>query len=137
MHSRLAICVVLIAGCALLAIPVQPALQGDRDQHPIVAFAPGHTSGTLPLVSLVSFRDTASAAACTLAGRPCNPQHSTCCSGLKCVFRGGSTRAGYQCVYRAGSANASASSFWEKLSANKLDPALTQVVSSVTDSAAE
>jgi hypothetical protein len=118
MHSRLATYVALIAGCVLLAIPAQPAAQGNQDHHPIMAFAPGRTNCTLPLVS---FSGTDSAATCTPPGRPCNPQHSTCCPGLRCVFRGGSTRVGWQCWFRAGSANASTSSFWEKLSANKLD----------------
>ena len=117
MHSRLSICVVLVAGCALLAIPAQPAAQGNQEHHPIVAFAPGETSCTLPKVSLGG---TDGAASCTYVGRPCNPQHSTCCPGLRCVFRGGSTRVGYQCS-GAGSASDSTSSFWEKLSANKLD----------------
>lgn len=117
MHPRLATCVVLIVGCALLAIPAQPAAQGNQDHHPIVAFASGQTSRTLPLVSLGG---TDSATKCTLAGRPCSPLHSTCCPGLKCVFRGGSTRVGYQC-FGAGSANASTSTFWERLSANRLD----------------
>jgi hypothetical protein len=133
MHSRLATCVVLIAGCALLAIPAQPAGQGNRDHHPIVAFASGHTSGALPLVS---FRGTAGAATCATFGRPCSPQRVSCCPGLRCVFRGGSTRVGYQCVFSAGSANDSSSSFWEKLSANKLDSGLTEVPS-VADSAVE
>jgi hypothetical protein len=117
MHSRLAICVVLIAGCALLAMPAQPAAQGNQEHHPIVPFAPGETSRMLPQVSLGR---TDSAASCTQVGRPCYPQYSRCCAGLSCVFRGGSTRVGYQC-FRAGSANASTSSFWEKLSLNKLD----------------
>jgi len=34
---------------------------------------------------------------CTLPGRPCAPQSSSCCPGLRCVFFGGSTRVGYQC----------------------------------------
>jgi hypothetical protein len=121
MYSRLATCVVLFAGCALLAIPAQPARQGKRDIRPIVASAAGNAGDTVPLES---FGGTASLAACTIAFRPCNPQASTCCPGLKCVFRGGSTRVGYQCVSGAGSANASANSFLEMLSANKLDPGL-------------
>jgi hypothetical protein len=131
MYSRLA---VLITGCVLLAIPAQPAGQGDRDPHLIVAFALINTRGTLPSVS---FRGTSSAATCTPAGRPCNPQHSTCCGGLRCVFRGGSTRVGYQCVSRSGSTNASASSFGEKLSANKLELGLTEDLPPVAESAAE
>ena len=93
----------------------QPAAQGNQEHHPIVSFAPGETSRMLPQVSLGR-----TAASCTLAGRPCNPKYSICCRGLRCVFRGGSTRVGYQC-FRAGSANASTSSFWERLSVNKLD----------------
>jgi hypothetical protein len=133
MHSRFAIRVILIAGCALLEIPAQTAGQGNQDHNPIVAFAYGDTGGTLPSVS---FRGAANAASCTLAGRPCDPKHSTCCPGSRCVFRGGSTRVGYQCVPGAGSMNASSSSFWEKLSANKLDPSLNEVPS-VMDLAAE
>jgi hypothetical protein len=34
---------------------------------------------------------------CILPGRPCAPGISSCCFGLACVFRGGSTRVGYQC----------------------------------------
>src|SRR5882724_9930635 len=117
MHSRLAICVVLMAGCALLAAPAQPAAQRNQEPYAIVVVAAGETSRALAPVSL---RGTDGAASCTLAGRPCKPQYSTCCRGLRCVFRGGGTRIGYQC-FRAGSANASTSSFWEKVSANKLD----------------
>lgn len=118
MYSRLATCVVLIAGCILLAIPPHPAAQGNQDFHPAVAFALVQTSCGLPRVS---FNGADSAVSCTLQGRPCSPQHSTCCPGLRCVFRGGSTRVGYQCVSRTGSANASTISFRERLSANRLD----------------
>ena len=129
MHSRLAICVVFIAGCALLAIPVHPAAQGTQDHHSIVAFAPEQTSCTLQLASL---KGANSALTCTQQGRPCSPQHSTCCPGLKCVFRGGSTRVGYQCFR-----SASASSFREKLSEIKLDDNDLTEVSLLASSAAE
>ena len=118
MHSRLGTYVVLITGCALLAIPAHPSAQGNQDHHAIVDFAPEQTSRTL---SLVSFNGTDSAASCTQLGRPCSPQHSTCCPGSKCVFRGGSTRVGYQCASGAASPNIPTRSFQEKLSANKLD----------------
>lgn len=132
MHSRLAACVVLIAGCALLAIPAQPAGQSNQDYNPTVAFTSGQTGGTL---ASVSFPGNASTASCTLQGRPCNPKQSTCCPGSKCVFRGGSTRVGYQCAGGARLADPS-SSFWDKLSANKLDPGLTEA-GSLRDPAAE
>ena len=118
MHSRLAVCLVFIAGCGLLAIPAHPAAQANQAHGAIVAFAAEPTSRTL---ELVSFKGSGSAASCTLQGRPCSPQHSTCCPGLKCVFRGGSTRVGYQCTFGTASANASTSSFQEKLSGSKLD----------------
>ncbi len=118
MHSRLAACVVFIAGCVLLAIPARPAAQANQAHPAIVAFAPEPTSRTL---SLVSFKGSGSAASCTLQGRPCNPQHSPCCPGLKCVFRGGSTRVGYQCTFGTASANASTSSLQERWSGSKLD----------------
>jgi hypothetical protein len=118
MHSRSTACVVLIAACTLLAIPAQRAAQPDPAQQSIVAFAAEETSRTLPLVS---FKATVTPASCTLPGRPCNPQHPTCCSGSRCVFRGGSTRVGYQCVLRTGSANVSTSPSRETLSVNELD----------------
>ena len=34
---------------------------------------------------------------CTPLGHPCVPHSSSCCSNLRCVFFGGSTRTGYQC----------------------------------------
>ncbi len=117
MHSRLAVCVLFIAGCGLLAIPARPAAQSNQVHRAIVTFAPEPTSRTL---ALISFNGSGSAASCTLQGRPCSPQHSTCCPGLKCVFRGGSTRVGYQCTFGS-AANASTSSFQEKLSGSKLD----------------
>lgn len=134
MHSRLAACVLLIAGCALLAIPAQPAAQGSKDHNPIVAFAPEQTSCALPLVS---FNGTDSSASCTPPGRPCSPQHSTCCAGARCVFRGGSTRVGYQCAFGTASASASTASFREKLSENKLDHDDLTEVPLVSSSAAE
>ena len=127
MYSKLAICIVLAVGCALLAIPVPAAGHGYRDQQPMV------TGGDL---SRVSLSKTFNAASCTLPGRPCNPKHSTCCAGSKCVFRGGSTRVGYQCVLQAGSANAPTNSLWEKQLATKLDLDLTEVAL-VANSAAE
>jgi hypothetical protein len=115
MRFRLAICVVLLGGFALLAIP-QPAAHGTQDHHRVVSSSPAQTSSTL---SQVAFRSAVSAAACTVMGRPCNPRASTCCRGLSCVFRGGSTRVGYQC-WIGRSANASTGTSWE-LSVNALD----------------
>jgi hypothetical protein len=59
MHSRLAACVVFIAGCGLLAIPARPAAQANLAHRAIVAFAPEPTSRTL---SVVSFNGSGSAA---------------------------------------------------------------------------
>ena len=47
MHSRVAACLVFIAGCGLLAIPAHPAAQGNQAHRAIVAFAPEQTSRTL------------------------------------------------------------------------------------------
>jgi len=127
MYFKLAICIVLAVGCALLAIPAPPTGHGYPDQQPTV---------TGDELSRVSLSKTLIAASCTLPGRPCNPKQSTCCAGSKCVFRGGSTRVGYQCVLRAGSANASTDLLWEKLLATNLDPDLTEVAL-VANSAAE
>ncbi len=117
MHSRLATCVVLVVGCALLAIPAQPPAMGNQDQLRIVACALGKTNPTLPQVA---FGRINSAAKCNGVGLPCDFHGYPCCPGLKCVFRGGSTRVGYQCR-PGGSENASTGAFWEELSANKLD----------------
>ena len=109
MHSRLAICVVLVVGCALLAVPAQPPAMGGQLRIP--AFGLGETNSPLPHVA---------AAKCNGVGRPCDFHGYPCCAGLKCVFQGGSTRAGYQCRPE-GSANAPTGVFWQELSANKLD----------------
>jgi len=96
-------CAVLLAGFVLLAVPVQPVVKA-QDNESAVAFStePSNTSY--------------SPAACTTVGRPCNPKASTCCSGLSCVFHGGSTRVGYMCTLRRGATSSS----WE-LSKNNLD----------------
>jgi hypothetical protein len=98
----LSMCAVLIAGCALLVVPVQPVVQA-QDNQSAVAF------------STESSNTSYSAPACTTFGRPCNPKASTCCPGLSCVFQGGSTRVGYACKIRRG-----ATSSWE-LSENNLE----------------
>lgn len=116
MHSRLATCIVLIVGFALLAIPAQPPGQGNQNQLRIAAFGPEQTSSTLQQVAFGGF---ASAARCNYIGYPCGFRGDPCCPGLICRFRGGSTRVGYQC--RPASGNASTGSFWERLSATKLD----------------
>jgi len=85
---------VLIAGFVLLAVPVQPVIQAQGNQSD-VAFStePSNT----PSSSL----------ACTMLGRPCNPNASTCCPGSICVFHGGSTRVGYVCTLRRGATSSS------------------------------
>jgi hypothetical protein len=96
------ICTVLIAGVALLAVPVQPSVHAQGNQSAVAFLTePSNTSY--------------SAAACTVIGRPCNPKASTCCPGLSCVFSGGSTRVGYACKLR----RRATSSHWE-LSENNL-----------------
>jgi hypothetical protein len=99
----LSMCAVLIAGFALLAVPVQSVVQA-QDNQSAVAFStePSNTSYSSP--------------ACTTFGRPCNPNASPCCPGLSCVFHGGSTRVGYMCTLRRGATI----SPWE-LSENSLD----------------
>jgi hypothetical protein len=69
--------------------------------------------------TLVAFGNFASAAKCNNIGYPCGFNGYPCCPGLTCQFWGGSTRAGYQC--RPALGNALTSSFWEQLSATKLD----------------
>jgi len=92
----LSMCVVLIAGFALLAVPV-PTTVLAQDNH-----SPAALSTKLP--------DTSdNPPACTTMGRPCNPKAPTCCPGLSCVFQGGSTRVGYACKPRRGATGAS----WE------------------------
>ena len=93
---------VLIAGFALLALPIPPVVQAHENQS---------TVASSPTSSEASY----SAPACTTFGRPCNPKASTCCPGLSCVFQGGSTRVGYACKIRRG-----ATSSWE-LSENNLE----------------
>jgi hypothetical protein len=115
MRSRLAICVISLIGFALLAIP-HPAAQGTQGHHRVVPSPSAQLSSAL---SQAAFRGAVSAAACTVMGGPCNPRASTCCRGLRCVFRGGSTRVGYQCAL-AGAASPSAISPWE-LSMNALN----------------
>ena len=117
MRSRLAIWCSLHRRLCLVGDPRSTCRAGQSSSPRYRGVRARTKSGTL---SLVSFGGAGGAASCTLQGRPCNPQYSPCCRGLRCVFRGGSTRVGYQC-FRAASANASTSSFWEKLSANKLD----------------
>ena len=96
-------CSVLIAGSALLAVPIQPVLHAQGNQSTIAP--PTQTSDT-PYIS----------AACTVTGRPCSPKASTCCPGLSCVFHGVSTRVGYMCTSKA------AASPSRQLSENNLDP---------------
>lgn len=78
------LCIVVIAGFALLAVPGRPV--------PLES-----SSRSLSPVSAESLRTSLGPAACTTYGRPCSPKASTCCLGLKCVFQGGSTRVGYAC----------------------------------------
>src|SRR5215469_7778774 len=87
---------VLIAGFVLSAVPVQPVVQAQDNQSD-VAFStePSNISS--------------SSLACTMVGRQCNPNASTCCPGLSCVFHGGSTRVGYACTLRRGATSSS----WE------------------------
>jgi hypothetical protein len=92
----LSMCAVLIAGFALLAVPVPTTVQA-QDNHSAAAFTT-KLSGT-------SYNPPA----CTTMGRPCNPKAPTCCPGLSCVFQGGSTRVGYACKLRRGATGAS----WE------------------------
>lgn len=100
----LSMCAVLIAGFALLAVPVQTVVRAqDNPSAAALSTKPSSTSYSAP--------------ACTTAGRPCNPKASTCCPGLKCVFHGGSTRVGYACTFGK---SAAANSSWE-LSDKKLD----------------
>jgi hypothetical protein len=116
MHSRLATCIALVVGFALLGIPAQPPAQGNQNQLRIAAFGPEQTSSRLQQVAFGGF---ASAASCNYIGYPCGFRGYPCCPGLICKFWGGSTRVGYQC--RPASGNASTGSFWERLSATKLD----------------
>jgi len=55
---------------------------------------------------------------CTPTGHPCGPV--PCCPGLVCTFRGGSTRVGYACEPKGSENTSRASSFWDRLNANKL-----------------
>jgi hypothetical protein len=124
-YSRLAACVLLVVGCALLATPAQPPVQGNPDQLHSMAFAPGQTNSTL---ARVAFGRIDSAARCNPKGYPCGFLGRPCCAGLVCKLVGGSTRGGYQCRPR-GSENAATGSIREELSANKLDHAeLTDVL---------
>jgi len=119
MHSRLVACITLVVGCTLLAIPAQPTAQGKQDQLRIAAFGPGQTSSTLQQVAFSGFAGAANQ--CNYIGYPCHLGGYSCCPGLICVFRGGSTRAGYQCRPKTGNAA-------EELSATKLDHELTHVL---------
>lgn len=86
---RLSMCAVLIAGFALLAVPVRPVVRAQDDRS-FVALSKDLSNQPY------------AAPACTTVGRPCNPKASTCCPGLSCVFHGGSTRVGYACTLRGG-----------------------------------
>lgn len=116
MRTRLAICIVLIVGCALLAIPTEPARQASHDHLSSVAFAQPQTSSALLLVAA---RGIGSAAKCNSKGYPCDLHGYSCCPGLVCVFRGGSTRSGYQCWPK--SERASTGSSQKELNASKLE----------------
>jgi hypothetical protein len=96
-------CSVLIAGFALLAVPVQPGVHAQDNQYAVESS--NELSGT-----------SYNAPACTLYGRPCSPGINLCCPGLSCVFHGGSTRVGYVCMPRKGAARSS----WELIE-NNLD----------------
>lgn len=97
----LLMCAVLIAGFALLSVPV-PQLVQAQDTPAAVLTEPSDASYGSP--------------ACTTLGRPCNPKASTCCPGLSCVFNGGSTRVGYSCKPRRGATSSS-----QELTENILD----------------
>lgn len=119
MHSRLATCIILVVGCAWLAIPAQPTAQSNQNQLRMAAFGPGQTSSRPQQVAFGGFAGAANQ--CNHIGYPCHLGGYSCCPGLICVFRGGSTRVGYQCRPRTGNAA-------DELGATKLDHELTHVL---------
>jgi hypothetical protein len=117
MFSRLATCVVLLVGYALLAIPAQHPVQGNQDQLRVSAFGPGQTNYTIQQIAFRGF--ASSAKRCNPLGYPCDFHGYPCCPGLSCVYYGGSTRAGYQC--RPGPESVSTGLSRRELGANELD----------------
>ena len=105
MHSRLAMCVVLIVSCAMLAIPVSLPAHSDSNHQTL-----GHTAASTPLALspssvrrprledvLIPERDSitetfsysaGSASRCQPRGQQCGGPHLKCCPGLKCSYGG-------------------------------------------------
>jgi hypothetical protein len=93
-----------------------------------VTFTPGSTgslNGTLSFADsaadgpqIVSLSGTGVAGQCASQGHPCG---GGCCPGLVCTFRGGSTRVGYACEPKGSENISTANSFWDRLSANKIE----------------
>ena len=104
MHSRLAMCVVLIVSCALLASPVSLPAHSDSSHQTL-----GHKAASTPhalspssvrlprledvLIAERGITETfsysaGSAGRCQPRGQQCGGPHLKCCPGLKCSYGG-------------------------------------------------